>query len=111
MLVKAGQIYFVKNAKLGKANYARPCLVLRVNATSAHVTYFSTKIELCRSIDLIIYDSDPGFTESGLQETSCLIADRDISVDLSVFKHAKFMGQLAHVVKNRIENWWGEAMG
>lgn len=110
MAIRTGQIYFVKNAKLGKANYARPCLVLRVSSNSAHVTYFSTKTELCRPIDLIVHESYSGFKESGLKETSCLIADRDVTVELSFFDQAKLLGQLAGEVRQRVEDWWGESI-
>jgi|ERR1043165_2027329 hypothetical protein len=111
MLIEAGQIYLAKNVSLGKAHYPRPCLVLRVSPGAAHVAFFSTKIELARPIDLIVHDSDSGFKGSGLKETSCLLADRDVTVDRSYVDQAKLLGRLAREVKLKVENWWGDAIG
>ncbi len=69
MVVRAGQIYFVKNAVLGKATYARPLLVLRVSGNAAHVTPFSTQFELKEPGDVAVYSTDEDFKKTGITMT------------------------------------------
>jgi hypothetical protein len=110
MAIRAGQIYLAKNAKLGKAAYPRPCLVLRTSGSDALIAYFSTKFEASLSRDLSILKTDSGFKESGLKDDSYLVGDRDVTVELIFFVHAKLLGELSGELKQRVEDWWGEPL-
>ncbi len=110
MPVQAGQIYFAKNAVLGKATYARPLLVLRVRDNSALVSLFSTQFELAEPGDLEIHESDREFKQTGLKKESYLPADREFKVSLDFFKDADFLGFVSGTIKKRVGDWWGEPL-
>jgi hypothetical protein len=110
MAIRAGQIYLAKSAKLGKAAYPRPCLVLRTFGSEALIAYFSTKFDASLSRDLTILKSDAGFTQTGLKDDCYLVGDRDVTVELSFFDHAKLLGELTGDLKRRVETWWGDPL-
>ena len=103
-----GQIYLAKNAALGKAKYARPCLVVRADSTGAVVVYFSTKFELIAPENFAVYDTDEGFFETGLSASSYLISNHGVPVKLSFFEGAKLLGNLTGELLRQVEAWWGE---
>ena len=108
MQIQAGQIYFAKHAALGKAKYARPCLVMRVDSAGAVVVYFSTKFGLIEPGNFPIYDTDEGFKETGLKESSFLVSSHGVPVKLNFFDGAKLLGKLTGELRRRVEIWWGE---
>jgi len=91
MSIRPGQIYFAKNAQLGKAQYARPCLVMRVS-----------------SENFAIYEGDPGFKETGLSESSYLVSSHGVPVKWTFFDQVKLLGELIPELNDRVGDWWGE---
>lgn len=110
-MIEPGQIYFFPKVKVGKAEYARPGLVLRVSEFDASIAYFSTKFELKEPQEVAILDSDPEFKTSGLRE-SCYIVDQPAAdVDLDFFKGAKLRGRATGHFKKNVEEWYGASIG
>ena len=110
-MIQAGQIYFVPEVELGKVNYGRPCLVLRVNAMDATVCYFSTQLDLNVGPQVMIETTDPDFPATGLSATSCIINDLVDDVPLDFFNNAKFRGDTKGEFKKRAEDWYGLPIG
>ena len=108
MSIRAGQIYLSKNAALGKAKYARPCLVVRVELNGAVVVYFSTKFDLFDSESFAIYDTEPDFKDTGLDESSFLVSSHGVPVKPDFFDGAILLGQVTADLKKSVEEWWGE---
>ncbi|HLX64150.1 MAG TPA: hypothetical protein VKX17_22950 [Planctomycetota bacterium] len=108
MAIQAGQIYLSKHAALGKSKYARPCLVMRVDSVGAVVVYFSTKFDLIEPGNFPIYDTDEGFKETGLKESSYLVCNHGVPVKMHFFDGAKLLGNLTGELRRRVEEWWGE---
>jgi len=73
--------------------------------------YFSTKFELLESGNFSIYETDPGFKESGLDEASYLVSNYGVPVKPSFFDEGKVLGVITGDLKRRIEDWWGEPIG
>ena len=108
MTIEAGQIYFIhKSVHLGKADYGRPCLVLRVSQHDATVCYFSTKMEYLESGQVAIYASDPDFKATGLHDSSRIFGAFTPDVPLDYFQGAKLLGHATSEFKKRVENWYG----
>jgi hypothetical protein len=112
MTIEAGQIYFIrKRVPLGKADYGRPCLVLRVSGHDAVVCFFSTKMEYLETGQVTIYDSDPDFKATGLQDSSRIIGGLTPDVPLDYLKGSKLLGRATGDFKKRIEEWYGLQLG
>lgn len=108
MSIEAGQIYFMRRAvKVGKADYGRPCLVLRASSLNATVCYFSTKMDDLEPGQVTIYAADPDFKASGLRDSSCIVLDMNDDVNLEFFKGAKLLGHATGAFKKRVEEWYG----
>ena len=108
MSIEAGQLYFLRKAvKVSKAEYGRPCLVLRVSKQDATICYFSTKMEYLEPGSVAIYATDPDFKASGLRDSSCILADLTPDVELDYFKGAKLLGRATGEFKKRVEKWYG----
>lgn len=60
--------------------------------------------------DLLLNELDLDFRTTGLDETSYLMADREIPVELDFFDGAKLLGHVSGEMKKQIENWWGEPL-
>jgi hypothetical protein len=106
-MISAGEIYFVPRVKLGKAEYGRPCLVLRASSSEASVCFFSTKFELLRPYEVTLYETDVDFKNSGLREASFIVHTPTPDVPLEFFKGAKLLGHATGEFKRKVENWWG----
>lgn len=107
MSLKAGQIYRALKARLGKADYARPFLVLRVTQWDAEICYFSTKFDLIEREDLTLNELDSDFRETGLDETSYLIFHSINTEPHEFFKTAKLLGAVTGEIRKQVEDWWG----
>ncbi|MCY3022551.1 MAG: hypothetical protein NTW87_26525 [Planctomycetota bacterium] len=60
MSIEAGHTYFLRKAvKVSKAEYGRPCLVLRVSKHDATICYFSTKMQHLEPGHVAIYATLP----------------------------------------------------
>jgi len=110
MRIEAGQIYYAKNAVLGKATYARPILILRVSNGNALVTPFSTQLELFQLGDLKIDVSAPEYPLTGLKKESYLMNGREFRVSLDFLKDARYLGFISGSIKKSVEVWWGEEL-
>jgi len=106
-MISAGQIYFIPKVDLGKADYGRPCLVLRVSKRDATVCYFSTKIEYREPGEVAILDTDADFKASGLRNSSYIMDETTPDVALEFFKGAKLLGRATGEFKKRVEDWYG----
>ena len=74
MSIEAGQIYFIRKVvNVGKADYPRPCLVLRASGQDATICYFSTNMEYRRPGQVAIDATDPDFKASGLRDSSFIL--------------------------------------
>ncbi len=93
--------------KVNKANYARPCLVLRISNRDATICYFTTKLQYLEPGQPVIYNTDPDFNATGLSDSSCILADLTPDVPLSVFSGAKLLGRAIGEFKKRVEKWYG----
>ena len=60
--------------------------------------------------DLSIDKTDPDFKSTGLKESSYLLADRDVAVELDFFRRAKLIGQIEGELKRKVEEWRGEPL-
>jgi hypothetical protein len=107
MLITAGQIYRAKKVKLGKVEYARPLLVLRVMQTDADICYLSTKFDLIEPDDLTPNELDADFAATGLDETSYLIFHSIDTEPLEFFRNTKLLGEIRGYVRKQGEDWWG----
>lgn len=74
----------------------------------AVVVYFSTKFDLLDSDNFVIYDTDQGFVETGLKESSCLVSNHGVPVKMEFFDGAILFGKLTGELRRRVEEWWGE---
>ena len=110
-MIEAGQIYFFPKVKLGKAEYGRPGLVLRVWATGASIAYFSTRFDLKEPHEVAILDTDPEFKATGLRESSYIVDQPAADVSLDFFKDAKLRGRATGHFKKYVEDWYGEPIG
>ena len=106
-MIQAGQIYFIANVDLGKADYGRPCLVLRASAHDATVCYFSTKFDLNVGAQVTIDESDGDFPATGLKSSSYIMNHPIPDVPLDYFKGAKLRGHATGEFKKKIEEWYG----
>ena len=106
MPIKAGEIY-TQRLNLRKAEYARPLLVLRVNATEADICCFSRSFPLKKPADLTIHALDSSFRATGLSEESYLVADSVHGEPIEFFKGAALIGTVTNEIKRQIEDWWG----
>jgi len=107
MTIEAGQIYFLRKAvKVGKADYPRPCLVLRASKLDATICYFSTKLENRKPGDVAIEATDPDFKASGLHDSSYILGALP-DVEIEYFKGAKLLGRATGEFKKRVEDWYG----
>lgn len=108
MNIEAGQIYFLRKAvKVSRAEYGRPCLVLRASKHDATICFFSTKMQYLEPGSVAIYTADPEFKASGLSDSSCILADLTPDVGLDYFKGAKLLGCATGEFKKRVEDWYG----
>ena len=92
MIIQPGGIYFASRATLRLATYPRPCLVLRVSASEIDICYFSTKLDLIRSDDILVERMDPDFAFTGLSDSSYLVAASFHPEQPEYFKGAKHLG-------------------
>jgi hypothetical protein len=106
-MLAAGQIYFIPKVDLGKADYGRPCLVLRASKHDATVCFFSTKIEYREPGEVAIHAADADFKASGLRDSSYIADDLTQDVKLDYFKGAKLLGRATGEFKKRVEDWYG----
>ena len=106
-MIEPGQIYFFPKAKVGRSEYPRPGLVLRVSATDATVCYFSTKFELKEAGAVVIERTDVDFKTSGLKHASYLVDQAVAEVSTHSFKGAKLLGRANGEFKKRVEDWYG----
>ncbi len=110
-MIQAGEIYLIpKGVRIGNAEYARPCLVLRVSKSDASVCYFSTKMEY-RDCEVALFETDPDFKESGLRAASFIIEDSLEDVKLEFFDGAKRWGRASGEFKRQAEEWYGMPIG
>src|ERR1019366_5300269 len=106
-MIAAGQIYFLRKAVVGGANYGRPCLVLRASDHDATICFFSTKMEYREPGEVAILATDPDFKASGLRASSFIIDEASPDVELELFKGAKLLGQATGAFKRHVEEWYG----
>ena len=106
-MIESGQIYFFPRARVGRSQYPRPGLVLRVSATDATVCYFSTKFDLKESGAGVIEKTDPEFSASGLKHSSYLLEQAMAELPAHEFKGAKLLGKATGEFKKRVEEWYG----
>lgn len=106
-MIEAGQIYFIPKVDLGKADYGRPCLVLRVSKHDVMVCFFSTKIQYRQSHEVIIEAADPDFKATGLRDSSYILNTPTPDVALEFFNGAKLLGRATGEFKKRVEEWYG----
>lgn len=107
-MIQAGEIYFIpKGVVIGKVDYGRPCLVLRVSKHDATVCYFSTKTDNREPGQVAIWATDPDFKASGLRASSFIIDDFTEDVKLEFFHGAIFWGHANGQFKLDVEDWYG----
>jgi hypothetical protein len=106
-LIRAGEIYLVQKARAFVADYARPCLVLRISNHDATVCFFSTKLDLNIGPQVVLDAGDSDFAASGLAQTSCLINNLTPDVPLSFFEGAKRLGYANGQFKINAEDFYG----
>lgn len=109
-MVKSGEIYLLKETRLGLCRDGRPCLVLQVHKTTAVICFFSTQLGLMEGNEISLYKTDDGFAESGLDRDSYIVNFRQREIPISILANSKRMGCAAGEFKKKVEEWYGASI-
>ena len=106
-MVKPGEIYFVKNAKLGSCLDGRPCVVLAVRGETSLVYYLSSQFDSSADAEITLLKTDPDFAASGLKKDSYIPAIDEVRKPTAEFEKAKLLGHATGEFKKKIEALYG----
>ena len=106
-MVKPGDIYLVRSAKLGSCLDARPCVVLAVFGETSLVYYMSSQFDCAIDAEIALLKTDPDFAASGLKKNSYIPQVDEIRKPTSELEKSKLLGHATGVFKNKIEELYG----
>ena len=106
-MAKPGDIYLLKNARLGSCLDARPCVVLAVHGDKALVCYLSAQFDCAKSGNVTLLRTDPEFAASGLKKDSYIPDYREIQISIDALTPGMRLGKATGRFKAKIELLFG----
>ena len=102
-----GEIYYLDDPvhRLGKSDYGRYVLVVRVDSQGAEYVFGSSKVEYARPSDFVVHKDRSEFPATGLTEDTCFILHPSRTIPISSLKMKR--GEVSGDLRRELEDWWG----